>query len=93
MLCLVNNKCKLNKSVGRRQSLSEHSEFDVLCQRFELVLSHDYDASAIGRRIKGLARDERIKLVGDASGGKANSTLKKRVLKREIFFFGVWDKK
>ena len=42
--------------LGRRHSLSEHSEFDVLRQRFELVLSHDYDASAIGRRIKGSAQ-------------------------------------
>ena len=73
--------------LGRRRLLSEHSEFDVLCQNFELILSHNYDASAIGRRIKGLPRDERIKLVGDALGGKANSTLKKRVSQARDFLF------
>ena len=56
-----------------------------MCQRFELILSHNYDASAIGRRIKGLPRDERIKLVGDALGGKANSTLKKRISQARDF--------
>ena len=65
--------------LGKRRALSEHAEFDVLCQRFELILSHEYDASALGRRIKGLQRDERIKLVGDALGGKAIATLRKRV--------------
>ena len=65
--------------LGKRRALSEQAEFDVLCQRFELILSHEYDASALGRRIKGLQRDERIKLVGDALGGKAIATLRKRV--------------
>ena len=76
--------------LGRRRALSEHAEFDILCQRFQLILSHEYDASALGRRIKGLPRDERIKLVGDALGGKAIATLRKRVVQaRDLLLWCV----
>ena len=78
--------------LGKRRALSEQAEFDVLCQRFELILSREYDASALGRRIKGLQRDERIKLVGDALGGKAIATLRKRVAQARSLLSGALAK-
>ena len=50
-----------------------------MAQRFELVLAHAYDASALGRSIHAKARETRVELVLQALGGKALNTLKARV--------------
>ena len=68
-----------------QRKLTNAEEFELVYQRFELVLSHNYQASSLGRQIAMLERDARVHKVGLALGGKALLTLRKRL--RQASFF------
>ena len=61
-----------------KPALSLEERMCMVCERFELILSHAFDASSLGRTIKHLDRGERIGFVQEALGGKAYATLKAR---------------
>ena len=52
---------------------------EVLAKRYEVLIGHAYQCSSLGRLIADKAFDKRVELVADAIGGKAVSTLKKRL--------------
>ena len=58
---------------------SQADNLHLIAQRYELLIAHDYDASSLGKTIKDEPRDVRISLVLEALGGKAVSTLRKRL--------------
>eukprot|EP00439_Symbiodinium_sp_Y106_P018714 s7388_g2.t1 len=67
------------KPVAKKHVLDLSERLYMMAQRFELVLAHAYDASALGRSIHAKARETRVELVLQALGGKALNTLKARV--------------
>ena len=54
-------------------------QMEVLAKRYEVLIGHAYQCSSLGRLIADKAFDKRVELVADAIGGKAVSTLKKRL--------------
>ena len=69
----------VSKLVFPKPADSQADNLHLLAQRYELLIAHDYDASSLGRTIKDEPRDVRIRLVLEALGGKAVSTLRKRL--------------
>jgi hypothetical protein len=72
-------KTMISKAPFLKPLLSPAEEFDLLAQRFEVLLSHNFGGSMLGRDIQDLTRVERVSKVGEALGGKALNTLRKRV--------------
>eukprot|EP00439_Symbiodinium_sp_Y106_P043329 s8139_g5.t1 len=58
--------------------LSVGEQVTLVCQKFDLILAHDYDCSVVGRTIKGMSSTARVDVIADALGGRAVSTLRKR---------------
>ena len=67
---------------------SQADNLHLIAQRYELLIAHDYDASSLGKTIKDEPRHVRIGFVLEALGGKAVSTLRKRL--GELFGMVKW---
>ena len=61
-----------------RSKLSVGEQVTLVCQKFDLILAHDYGRSVVGRTIKELSSTARVDVIADALGGRAVSTLRKR---------------
>ena len=64
--------------MAKKVRLSDEDIFELHVQRFELVLSHSYEASVLGRGFKDDSLEQRQCKVRLALGGKAPRTLQKR---------------
>ena len=61
-----------------RSKLGVDEQITLVCQKFDLVLAHDYNASVVGRTVKDLDSQDRLDVIIDSLGGRAVSTLRKR---------------
>ncbi|CAE7624913.1 unnamed protein product [Symbiodinium sp. CCMP2592] len=58
---------------------TEEQQLQLLATRYDILLSHAYECSSLGRLLKDKCETDRVSLVAEALGGKALSTLKKRL--------------
>ena len=61
-----------------RSKLSVNEQVALVCQKFDLVLAHDYNSSVVGRTVRDLDTQDRLDVIIDSLGGRAVSTLRKR---------------
>ena len=67
------------RKLDSRPVVSQQDKEDLAAQRFEVLLSHYYGGSQLGRSIAVKCKEERVAAVHAALGGKAISTLDKRL--------------
>ncbi|CAE7336762.1 unnamed protein product, partial [Symbiodinium sp. CCMP2592] len=63
----------------QRPQETEEQQLQLLAARYDVLLSHAYECSSLGRLLKDKCEADRISLVAESLGGKAISTLKKRL--------------
>ena len=61
-----------------RSKMDVNEQLVLVCQKFDLILAHDYNHSLVGRTIRDLHANDRVNVILDALGGRAISTLRKR---------------
>ena len=63
----------------QRPQETEEQQLQLLAVRFDVLLSHAYECSSLGRLLKDKSEADRANLVAEALGGKALATLRKRL--------------
>ncbi|CAE7323885.1 unnamed protein product, partial [Symbiodinium sp. CCMP2592] len=58
---------------------TEEQQLQLLAARYNVLLSHAYECSSLGRLLKDKCEADQVSLVAESLGGKAISTLKKRL--------------
>ena len=59
--------------------LSEKSQLDILSQKWEALISINYDAFNLGLQVINLSYEERVKVISEILGGKSPATLTRRL--------------
>ena len=69
--------------------LSEGSQLEILAQKWEALVSVNYNAFDLGVQVFGLPYQERVQIVAEVLGGKSPSTLTRRL--SQISRFVKWS--